>query len=133
MIEGLRKNRANSIAPHSRQFRQNSRILWELTRVMADELASDSVQITRSAIVPEAFPQAKNLLLLGGRKGGNCRESGEKTLKVRDDSRDLGLLKHHLAYPDPIGIAVTAPGKVTLMSSKPTQKTTVQSSYAREC
>ena len=50
---------------------------------------------------------------------GDGGEGAEEALEVGDDGNDLGLLEHHLADPDAVGVAVASPGQVALVLGEP--------------
>src|SRR5438132_73304 len=92
--------------------------------MFGDQAAGRAVQVAGPAIVSQPFPQAQNLLFLGGRQIGNRREGDEKTLEIGNHGGDLGLLQHDLADPDAIGIAVGSPGERALPSYEPGEQRT---------
>ena len=92
--------------------------------MFGDQAAGRAVQVAGPAIVSQPFPQAQNLLFVGGREVGNRREGGEKTLEIGNHRGHLGLLQHDLADPDAIGIAVASPGERPLRGGEPGEQRT---------
>src|SRR5436305_11764601 len=85
------------------------------------------VQVPGSAIIAQAFPSSKYLLLI---RIGQIREiwkGSQKSFKVWNDSRHLRLLQHDLADPDPVRISVLAPGEGALVHAKPAQQVSTNS------
>jgi hypothetical protein len=61
---------------------------------------------------------------------GNRREGGDEPQKKRNDSDNLRLLKHHLANPNPVWVAIAAPGQIAAMAREPSKKAAWQPSYS---
>jgi hypothetical protein len=72
----------------------------------------DAVQISRSAVVAEARPLAKDFAERSAGQRLQRREPLEKPPVRRENPGDLRLLQHHLAHENAVGIAGVPPGKV---------------------
>ena len=77
------------------------------------------MQIAGTAVVTESSPETQHVLFVGAGQVGEGGKGRQEALEIGDDGRDLRLLKHDLADPDAIGVAISTPGKVPLMCVEP--------------
>ena len=90
--------------------------------MFGNQALSGLVQVVGPAIVAHSFPAAEHLLLGPGGQSFDSWKSAEERLKVAQNGGDLGLLKHHLADPNGIGIAIVPPGQIPMVLVKPRKK-----------
>ena len=91
-------------------------------RKAGDSDTGGCVEVAGTPVVAQPFPEFQDLLLVGCRQCRDGRERREEPLEVRHDGRDSGLLKHDLADPDAIRVAVLAPGQVAAMGGEPVEE-----------
>jgi hypothetical protein len=78
--------------------------------------------MSSSSIVTEAFPGAKDGLLVGTRQLGNGGEQLKKALESGNHRGDRRLLKHHLADPNPVWVAIVSPRKIAAVAIEPNEQ-----------
>ena len=76
-------------------------------------------QVSGAGIVSESLPKFHHAVVIHLCKIVHRRQFRYKTLIIRDNSHNPGLLQHNLAEPDPVGIFCSAPGKVPLSALIP--------------
>src|SRR6186997_3413930 len=79
------------------------------------------MQLSSTPVITQSLPMPQHILLGRRRKFFNGWKGLDKTLVVRNDRGDLGLLQHDFADPDQIRIAGSTPGKFARIASKPRQ------------
>lgn len=85
------------------------------------QLSSGRVQMTGSPIVSEPFPEAQDVMFLGGGQSREIGKARQELLELRRDGRDSGLLKHDLADPNSVRVAITTPGEFPTVKIEPVQ------------
>ena len=90
--------------------------------MLGDDLLRGSLQVARAAVVAEARPQAKDLVLGRGGESLNIREALEETVVVGNYRGHARLLKHDFREPNSVRVMVTAPGQVALEFAEPGQQ-----------
>ena len=61
-------------------------------------------EVARPGIVAEPRPLAQHLFVGSGRQGLDRRPAFDEAAEARRHGRDRGLLQHHLAQPDDVGV-----------------------------
>ncbi len=83
------------------------------------------VQIARSSVIAESFPQLQHIAQRRGSEIVNRRETLEKAVEVRNHRLDLRLLQHHLAEPHAIRRSIVPPGQIACIGAKPVKQSRV--------
>ena len=86
----------------------------------------ESVQIARPGVVTQPLPAVENAGARRKRESGEIGEAAQPLIIIREDSGDLGLLKHELGNEDRVGIAGAAPGKVAPVRAVPAHEKTTE-------
>jgi len=121
-LEGEGGHGTGCVAPDSGEVEEPIGLGREASRTVADDLASQPVEVCRAAVVAEPIP----VLAHGGGAGSRQRlqrgEALEKGVIVLLDPSHLGLLEHDLGDQDAIRIARPAPGEVASVPPKPSEQ-----------
>src|SRR5205807_10433708 len=67
---------------------------WELSRISICYNFCSRAKISRPGVVTKALPGVEHFALRRARESGEIRKSLQPFLIIRQDSADLGLLKH---------------------------------------
>ena len=98
----------------------------KLAGVFGGDFLRGGVQLPRTAIVAEAFPQPQHLSLVGRGERVHIRKRRDEAFEVVADRGDLRLLQHDLADPDAVRIARLPPGQVAGVIGVPGEQTATQ-------
>ena len=85
-----------------------------------------AVEISRTGVIPETLPGAKDFVFGSARQSGEIGKSQEPLVIVGDHRRDLGLLEHEFGHKDSVRITGPAPREITAMATIPTQQVTTK-------
>ena len=107
----LRKDGVGGVAAEARQGTDQLRVVGDGGMGGLMQNSSRLPQASGPAVIAQPFPLTQHVLLVGLGQMGERWEAMEKAFEMRDDGGDLGLLKHDLADPDAIRVAIEPPGK----------------------
>ena len=116
------RNGPGRVVPDAGQGPQGIVIGGQPAAVLLADDAGRLLQVAHPAVITKALPQFVELFLLTGGQSGNVRQRGQKTLVIRQRSRNAGLLQHDLAQPDMIGAGVGAERQHALVCIEPIQQ-----------
>ena len=71
-----------------------------------------SMQIARAGVVAKPLPGMKNIVLRRARQRIKIWETAQPLLVIRQNARDLGLLKHELGDEDCVRILSPTPREI---------------------
>ena len=103
--EGDRRNRACGVVADAGECAQEEEIVGELADVAIDHDACGGVQAARAGVVAEAGPCGEYVAEWCVGEGAHGREARHPALPVGEYGLEAGLLGHHFADPDCVGIA----------------------------
>ena len=112
LIAGQGQNGARRRATHTGQILHDIEVFREDACVYITNLAGRLVQITAARVIAQPRPQMQHRIYVGICQTDHVRETRHEALEIRYHRRNLGLLQHHLGYPDPIGRAIHLPRQV---------------------
>ena len=75
-----------------------------------------------AAVVAEAAPEGKHVLLAGSSERLDCGKALEESGVAVDDGGDPGLLEHYFRDPDGVRVGGLPPGKVALVAVIPVEE-----------
>jgi hypothetical protein len=90
--------------------------------MVGEDGLSGCVEHAGTAVVAEAAPEGKNVLLVGFGEGLNRRKALEEGGIALDDYGDAGLLEHDFGDPDGVWIGGLAPGEIALAAVIPDEE-----------
>lgn len=79
-------------------------------------------EISGPRIITEPLPGMENVGLGCVGENSDAGETPEPFIVIRNDGRDLGLLKHELGNEDRVGICRTSPGQIAAVYPVPGEK-----------
>ena len=100
--------------------------MWENSAEFSGNRFGAPVKVTRPGIITEPLEGVEDLGFAGLSKRPDGRETAEPSIIVRNDSRGLGLLKHHLGNEDGVGILGAAPREIAGVAGIPAKKRTAK-------
>ena len=80
------------------------------------------MEIPRPGVVAQPFPDFQHVVERGPRQGPDGGKAPHPAFVVRDDGRNLRLLKHDLRDPDGVRMARASPGEVAGGAAKPAEE-----------
>ena len=111
-VDGQHVAAEREVADRGRGVRADAGQLGEVVGpAVRGDVRRGAVQVHGAPVVAEALPLDDHL---GGRRGARARRrsaSARATAPARDHALDLGLLQHHLADEDRVGIRRLPPGQ----------------------
>jgi len=123
LVEGNRKNCPCSITANARQTQQFFQVLREISGVLGNDQLGSLVQMTRAAVIAQAFPCSQHFCLVGCSKAFEGREALHPTFKIGDNRLHLCLLQHDLRHPGAVGAGMRTPGQHPGVNVVPCQQT----------
>src|SRR5213594_184394 len=90
--EGNAQNRSCSVVSDAGQCESIIQPRWKFSAVLRDNFLCSLLQIARTAVIPEAGPEAQHLFLRRSSKRANVREALQKSFVVRNRGRNASLL-----------------------------------------
>jgi hypothetical protein len=86
------------------------------------DLLGGPVEVSRPGVVPRTLPRLQHLGRGRAGEGVDCREPPHEPVEIRLRLRYPRLLEQHLRDPDPVRVAVVAPGERSSVGPEPTQQ-----------
>ena len=124
-LVGERRHSAGRVRADARQRAKRRGVGRELALRLAPavgDLDREAMEVARASVVAKTFPRLRDATGLGARDIGKGRELIEKLAVLRDDARDLRLLKHQLRHEHLVRAARPAPRQVARVSAIPGTK-----------
>jgi hypothetical protein len=80
------------------------------------------MEVAGASVVAEPLPLGEDGFGGGGGEGGDGGEGLKPAVPVAAHGLYAGLLQHDLRDPDGVGVAVAAPGEITLVNIEPSEQ-----------
>src|SRR4029434_2317759 len=106
-------------------------IVRQFAPVLIEHTLRSAMKIPRPRVVSQALPEPKNIRFARQSQGSETGKTLHPSLEIRDDRRNLRLLKHEFRYQHRVRRRVTTPRKVTAMPAKPGNQRAAESDRRR--
>ncbi len=113
-VEADGRDRACGVFSDARQRQQRLIIRRERTAVLLADEFRGPVQVARTAVIAEPFPQLEHLRLVRRGERTDVRERLHPALEITAHRLDARLLEHDLAHPDAVGRRLAPPRQVAV-------------------
>jgi hypothetical protein len=121
-IERKCRDSVGRVTPDARKRAKIVDLVRQRSAMFTEDDFCKSMQIARSGVVTQSLPAVENARFRSKREGGKIGEAAKPLIIIREDSGDLGLLKHELGNEERVGVAGLPPWQVAPVSAIPTQK-----------
>ena len=121
-IERKCRDSVRRVTPDARKRAKIVDLVRQHSAMFTEDDFCKSMQLARSGVVTQSLPAVENAGFRSKREGGKIGEAAKPLIIIREDSGDLGLLKHELGNEDRVGVAGPPPWQMAPVSAIPTQK-----------
>jgi len=119
LVEGEGGNGVRGVSANSGERLNRRKVFRENAGVLLHYDDGSGLQISSAGVVAESLPGVKDVVFGSGGEGGEIREAAEPFIVIRNDGRNLSLLKHELGDEDRVRIGGAAPRKIARVMSVP--------------
>jgi len=122
LIKGNAENCRGDVVSHPRKLSEGIPVSGNLTAIAGSYLNGGFMKVTGPAVISQALPEFKHILLIREGKRLNRRESFQKTVVIGNHGFNLSLLKHDFRNPNRIRLQGLSPRKVSVIVRVPGMK-----------